>query len=269
MASTVPRSTTSDPDPLFTQHDDGLSSTSFAPPYHHSRHLSFPMGTPHSEPTSYAVAANMPLTIFSQPQTFDFASSATATQATFWPSPPLSVGPEQVCFDAISSAALSPSQTVPANFPFGLGLAAESQTPLPTFSSAAAYNPPSNSDVSRASENSRSSSPGNADLRTYGYQNSSGTWSCAYPGCTSKAVFTRGCDLRKHHKRHTKSFFCRYPDCTQSRGGGFSSKKDLARHEAKHNPTVVCEWDGCARVFSRVDNMVTNPLTLISSLDLD
>lgn len=104
---------------------------------------------------------------------------------------------------------------------------------------------------------SRSSSPGSADLSAYGYLNHQGTWSCAYPGCTSRAVFTRGCDLRKHHKRHTKSFFCRYPGCTQATGGGFSSKKDLARHEAKHNPGVVCEWDGCDRIFSRVDNMVS------------
>jgi hypothetical protein len=102
---------------------------------------------------------------------------------------------------------------------------------------------------------SRSSSPGTADLSAYGYLNHQGSWSCAYPGCTSRAVFTRGCDLRKHHKRHTKSFFCRSPGCSQATGGGFSSKKDLARHEAKHNPGVVCEWHGCDRVFSRVDNM--------------
>lgn len=103
---------------------------------------------------------------------------------------------------------------------------------------------------------SRSLSPSSPDLRAYGFPNKNGTWSCAYPGCTSRAVFTRGCDLRKHHKRHTKSFFCRHGDCPQSTGGGFSSKKDLARHEAKHNPGVMCEWDGCDRVFSRVDNMV-------------
>jgi len=102
----------------------------------------------------------------------------------------------------------------------------------------------------------RADSPGHADLNLYGWMNPDGTWKCAYPGCTSRAVFTRGCDLRKHHKRHTKSFFCRYPGCTQSSGGGFSSKKDLARHEAKHNPGVVCEWSGCDRIFSRVDNMV-------------
>ncbi|KAI4623125.1 hypothetical protein J4E83_004516, partial [Alternaria metachromatica] len=102
---------------------------------------------------------------------------------------------------------------------------------------------------------SRSLSPSSPDLRSYGIPNKNGTWSCAFPGCTSRAVFTRGCDLRKHYKRHTKSFFCRHGDCPQSTGGGFSSKKDLARHEAKHNPGVLCDWDGCDRVFSRVDNM--------------
>jgi hypothetical protein len=107
---------------------------------------------------------------------------------------------------------------------------------------------------------SRSLSPSSPDLRAYGYPNKNGTWSCAYPGCTSRAVFTRGCDLRKHHKRHTKSFFCRHEGCPQATGGGFSSKKDLARHEAKHNPGVLCDWDGCDRVFSRVDNMVSSSL---------
>jgi hypothetical protein len=48
----------------------------------------------------------------------------------------------------------------------------------------------------------RSLSPSSPDLRAYGFPNKNGTWSCAYPGCTSRAVFTRGCDLRKHHKRH-------------------------------------------------------------------
>jgi hypothetical protein len=100
------------------------------------------------------------------------------------------------------------------------------------------------------------------------------TWRCAYPGCTSRAVFTRGCDLRKHYNRHSKHLFCRVDGCPQSaprgmdksrRGsvsasGGFSSKKDRARHEAKHNPGIRCEWQGadgeeCGRVFSRMDNM--------------
>ena len=102
------------------------------------------------------------------------------------------------------------------------------------------------------------------------------TWRCAYPGCTSRAMFTRGCDLRKHFNRHSKHLFCRVDGCPQSEacavadssgrrgslsgGGGFSSKKDRARHEAKHNPGIRCEWRGsegeeCGRVFSRMDNM--------------
>lgn len=113
------------------------------------------------------------------------------------------------------------------------------------------------------------------------------TWRCAYPNCSSRALFTRGCDLRKHFNRHSKHLFCRVQGCPQSGprilegvtggnangfrgrlgglafgggGGGFSSKKDRARHEAKHNPRILCEWVGaggerCARKFSRVDNM--------------
>ncbi|KEF55020.1 uncharacterized protein A1O9_08673 [Exophiala aquamarina CBS 119918] len=99
-------------------------------------------------------------------------------------------------------------------------------------------------------------------------------WRCAYPGCTSRATFTRGCDLRKHYNRHSKHLFCRVEGCPQSEAaaagrakssdqplsGGFSSKKDRARHEAKHNPGIKCEWRGpegeeCGRVFSRMDNM--------------
>ncbi|KAL1846192.1 hypothetical protein Plec18170_009308 [Paecilomyces lecythidis] len=95
----------------------------------------------------------------------------------------------------------------------------------------------------------------NSNLTKYGFQNSDGTWRCAYPGCTSRAVFTRGCDLRKHFNRHSKHLFCRYEGCPQATEGGFSSNKDRTRHEAKHNPGILCEWDGCSRVFSRVDNM--------------
>ncbi|MCJ1480041.1 hypothetical protein MMC06_000195 [Schaereria dolodes] len=103
---------------------------------------------------------------------------------------------------------------------------------------------------------SRSSSPNPADLHNYGYLNEDGrTWRCAYAGCTSKAVFVRGCDLRKHYRRHSKSFFCRHEGCPQAVEGGFSSKKDQARHEAKHNPGIECEWEDCDRIFSRVDNM--------------
>lgn len=109
------------------------------------------------------------------------------------------------------------------------------------------------------------------------------TWRCAYPSCSSRALFTRGCDLRKHFNRHSKHLFCRVKGCPQSAprlsedsqahangwgrglgpiggGGGFSSKKDRARHEAKHNPKIMCEWIGeggerCGRKFSRADNM--------------
>lgn len=126
----------------------------------------------------------------------------------------------------------------------------------PSASSASTFPSLTAEDASMASY-TRQPSPGSPDRRAYGYQNSNGTWSCAYEGCTSRAVFTRGCDLRKHYKRHTKSFFCRHEGCPQATGGGFSSKKDLARHEAKHNPGVICEWEGCDRVFSRVDNMVS------------
>lgn len=104
---------------------------------------------------------------------------------------------------------------------------------------------------------SRSLSPLRGDLSQYGYRNDDGSWSCSHPGCTSQAVFTRGCDLRKHYKRHTKSLFCQHEGCPRAHGRGFGSKNDLARHEEMHNPRVLCEWEGCQRVFSRVDNMVT------------
>lgn len=106
------------------------------------------------------------------------------------------------------------------------------------------------------SENfSRSASPSAAEMANFGFRNEHGTWSCAYPNCTSKSTFQRGCDLRKHYRRHTKTLFCRHAGCPQATEGGFSSKKDRARHEAKHNPQITCEWSGCDRLFSRLDNM--------------
>lgn len=140
-----------------------------------------------------------------------------------------------------------------------------STSPLPEFSSLDI--PESTTDIPspgllsadnaqrRRSGSSRSLSPTTGNLHNYGFPNDDGTWRCAYPGCSSRNVFTRGCDLRKHYKRHSKHLFCRHDGCPQSTEGGFSSKKDRARHEAKHNPGVPCEWDGCGRVFSRVDNM--------------
>ena len=136
----------------------------------------------------------------------------------------------------------------------------------------------SRSRAASGSDISRSSSPNPAELHHFGFPLSDGyvvlllklrdgktglliliifrrSWRCAHPGCTSQAVFTRGCDLRKHFRRHTKSLFCRHEDCPQSTEGGFSSKKDRDRHEAKHKPGVPCQWEGCERKFSRVDNM--------------
>ena len=114
------------------------------------------------------------------------------------------------------------------------------------------------SDVSSVrSDTSRSVSPSASEMAKWGFRNELGTWSCAYPGCSSRSTFTRGCDLRKHYKRHTKSLFCRHEGCPQATEGGFSSVKDRARHEAKHNPAIVCEFEGCDRLFSRQDNMVS------------
>lgn len=114
--------------------------------------------------------------------------------------------------------------------------------------------------VSR-SDMSRSVSPNASEMAKWGFRNEDGSWSCAFHGCTSRSTFSRGCDLRKHYKRHTKSLFCRHKGCPQATEGGFSSKKDRDRHEAKHNPAVVCE-EGCGRLFSRQDNMVSGICTL-------
>jgi hypothetical protein len=129
----------------------------------------------------------------------------------------------------------------------------------------------------RSTLRSNSTSSSTSSLHAYGIpvtdpHTSQPAWRCAYPGCTSRATFTRGCDLRKHYNRHSKHLFCRVEGCPQSQqaaaarstdgtlSGGFSSKKDRARHEAKHNPGIKCEWKGhggeeCGRVFSRMDNM--------------
>lgn len=120
-------------------------------------------------------------------------------------------------------------------------------------------------------------------------------WQCSYPGCPSKTLFLRICDLRKHYKRHSQRLYCRHLGCPRSIEGSlsdldgpkkespdpirddlrlqegslsdsssaqynqtwFASVRDRARHEAKHNPRIRCTWQGgiCSRVFSRLDNM--------------
>lgn len=105
------------------------------------------------------------------------------------------------------------------------------------------------------SDTSRGVSPNASEMLRWGRRNNDGTWSCAWQGCTSRSRFNRGCDLRKHYKRHEKHLFCRVEGCPQGTEGGFSSKKDRDRHEASHNPQIPCS-ERCGKLFSREDNMV-------------
>lgn len=152
-------------------------------------------------------------------------------------------------------------------------LSSLSRSPSPALYSMTSNTTPA---PSRSTLRSNSTSS-NSSLHAYGIpvadpMSHQPAWRCAYPGCTSRATFTRGCDLRKHYNRHSKHLFCRVDGCPQSQAaalsrstdgtlsGGFSSKKDRARHEAKHNPGIKCEWTGphgeeCGRIFSRMDNM--------------
>lgn len=88
-------------------------------------------------------------------------------------------------------------------------------------------------------------------------------WRCAFDGCSSRMLFTRQCDLRKHYQRHTQQYYCRKDGCDRSHKlntpniSSFPSKKDRDRHEAMHDPRIKCAWRGgiCGRTFSRLDNM--------------
>lgn len=205
----------------------------YSPPLHHPAHRAPP--TPPGSGQLYSATPHYRSVPYQPDSFWPPMSQANVTYSSYPPLPALTtaqpLGPESglPCNQPVKSHSASSSLSVASH-----GTNERSPPPL-----------------------SRSLSPSSPDLRAYGFPNKNGTWSCGYPGCTSRAVFTRGCDLRKHHKRHTKSFFCRHEGCPQATGGGFSSKKDLARHEAKHNPGVLCDWDGCDRVFSRVDNMVS------------
>lgn len=87
------------------------------------------------------------------------------------------------------------------------------------------------------SSDSRSASPNPADLHSFGFPLPDGrSWRCAYANCASRITFTRGCDLCKHYKRHTKFLLCRHEECSKSKEGGFSSRKDRDRHESKVLP---------------------------------
>lgn len=283
MAQTLAGTYTAEPESVFPQQDAQVSDlyTQFyqtSQGYQQYPVLSAYSNTsiPTTVPSGYGMNMQMPQRTHSYDSSSVSSLSSYSTPATsYWSASPLpSQGPTQFyaaqqqayyghAVQPLTAQSYGPTRNLGGAIGHdgsGLGLSYEQEkhgrSQSFVSSSSSQTIPTSDFDTSN-SETSRASSPSTSDLTAYGYLNQSGTWSCNYPGCTSKAVFTRGCDLRKHHKRHTKSFFCRYPGCAQSCGGGFSSKKDLARHEAKHNPGVVCEWQGCDRIFSRVDNMVS------------
>lgn len=157
--------------------------------------------------------------------------------------------------DAIDFSSRLPSST--SNRTLGAHLSPEMNNSTRASRATSVAESIASSVLSSQTDFSREDSPSTTEMSKWAHRNSSGTWSCAYPGCTSQSRFRRGCDVRKHYKRHTKSFYCRHQGCPQAVEGGFSSKKDRARHEGKHNPVIVCEWEGCGRLFSRQDNMVS------------
>ncbi|OQE41983.1 hypothetical protein PENCOP_c004G06704 [Penicillium coprophilum] len=188
-----------------------------------------------------------------QPEAYPAINSQLQTTDEQWLSySPHSSGQIPEAFFSIPRS-ISPPRSVPAPTPHVYQSAA---TPASVSSSPAHsfYDPDSPSAAPGSASGSGSNSNA-SDLSNYGIPTADGAWRCAHPGCSSKSLFHRGCDLRKHFNRHRKYLFCRYEGCPQSGKNGFSSKKDRARHEAKHNPGVFCEWEGCRKVFSRVDNM--------------
>lgn len=221
-----------------------------------------------------------PEQIFGEPS--DFFSRPPLTEPYFqdhveqrqWIQPTTSAAISQSYPESTANQVLD----YPSNFDFQPNLISPGPSSMP-----ARYLPADNINTTRATraqslasnissaqsrDFSRGTSPSASEMSKWGTNNSDGSWSCAYPGCSSRSTFNRGCDLRKHFKRHTKSLFCRLEGCPQSVEGGFSSKKDRSRHEAKHNPGVVCEWDGCERLFSRQDNMVSTRYPDAANLDL-
>ncbi|KAL2849153.1 hypothetical protein BJY01DRAFT_246058 [Aspergillus pseudoustus] len=258
------------------------SPDSFAPmPNHHSQHqqgIQMPdylSAYPQLDPTGY-YGANPGVQPYLSTPSYYSATTTTPNTANTWLQHPS---------QASSSSRINPQLPYQSSSPLGpVGASGPGHTsPTPSFDYDLDLDPPSptTSNPSHPSSNlgiptrhpstssthshtSHHNSQSNSkDLSLYGtpHPTHPGTWSCAYPGCTSPALFRRGCDLRKHYNRHRKHLFCRVEGCPQANssnpGAGFSSKKDRDRHEAKHNPGIVCEWagEGCTRVFSRVDNM--------------
>jgi len=251
------------PEPVSHQHDE-LIDQLFPPTFPGISLSPAPESSPMPATTASLPYPSSPVSFMSISQPLEMLPSSTCQQeSSFWQESNVFALPQTFpppMWLPIPSTTHQLSASVPAS-------AFDMSMPAPTareegrterslsFASAVSHPTTVSSPEPSPREFSRGSSPGHADLTTFGFQTSDGTWACGYPGCTSKSVFTRGCDLRKHYRRHSKTFFCRYPGCSSGAGGGFSSKKDLARHEAKHNPSVVCSYAGCDRVFSRVDNM--------------
>ena len=209
-----------------------------------------------------------------------FETSMPPSYANIIPPTPQDIAPVDFNFNTLPSHSthpqhLSASPSFSQQSSHNSSLSEISRSPSPTM-----YQVVGGSTSSGLRPTLRSNSTSsNSSLHAYGIpvtdpNSASGqpAWRCAYPGCTSRATFTRGCDLRKHYNRHSKHLFCRVDGCPQSQAaaaarstdgtlsGGFSSKKDRARHEAKHNPGIKCEWKGsggeeCGRIFSRMDNM--------------
>jgi hypothetical protein len=86
-----------------------------------------------------------------------------------------------------------------------------------------------------------------------------GGWTCSFPDCRSILRFTRPCDVRKHYKRHFRSWGCRFSQGASGCAVAFATRKDRDRHESKHRPSIPCDISECSRVFSRMDNMVSSP----------
>ncbi|KAL3492971.1 hypothetical protein BJX62DRAFT_235704 [Aspergillus germanicus] len=270
--SPVPQSATANMDNLLLADSDPnsllyASPASFAPMHNHPHHhqqqdIQMPdylSAYSQLDPTGYYGAGAGVQPYLSTPNYYS-ATTTPNPQSTWLQHPS----------QASSSRINSQPQLYQSSSPLPAGGTGHTSPAPSTFDYDLDYDPPSPSHTSSiptrhpsTSSTHSQSNTNSKDLSLYGtpHPTQPNTWSCAYPGCTSPALFRRGCDLRKHYNRHRKHLFCRVEGCPQANssnpGAGFSSKKDRDRHEAKHNPGIRCEWaeEGCTRVFSRVDNM--------------
>ncbi|CAI7636864.1 unnamed protein product [Penicillium palitans] len=206
----------------------------------------------HSQPFANMGSMHFPPSIEVQPEPYPtFNAQLNTANEQWFPCPPHSSDPIPETFFSVPRS-VSATRSVPTPTPH---LYQSTTTTSIASSPPHSLSDPDSPPAAPGSASGSGSGSNSGDLSNYGIPTGDGNWRCAHPGCSSQAVFHRGCDLRKHFNRHRKHLFCRYEGCPQSAKNGFSSKKDRARHEAKHNPGVFCEWEGCGKVFSRVDNM--------------